>query len=131
MASLPDKLYLPEKISFLSDLRQHIKGDITVFKLSKDLEDEYHIIELFWKIHQKQIKEIIFNAVKRNFYSKSNLGSEKMYQDISDKIIAMWRKYLRNEEHGIVTKASRKANPPRQSFIDTGDYMRTLKVKVE
>ena len=118
---------LPEEISFREPVRQHPTGDQTVSEVAKALEKKYHILKLFTKKKNSEIRSIVIGGIKEAW--RGNNDQDRAFNIMQDNIRDLFRQFILANETGIVTKASVARG--NQSFIDTGAYYSNLGVKVQ
>jgi hypothetical protein len=135
----------------VADVPYARKGGETTAGVAHDLEARYHIMQRFASAHERFIAKQLASALPEAF--ENLLASGRQPQDIfagaCSEIEERFRLFLdlRELDHagdpGIPTQASlrgvnhrlakpySKDNPPRSSFIDTGEYQINFKCWVE
>lgn len=98
----------------------------TVAEVAEDLEERYQILDTFSSIHNEDISRILSKELALAVLGKQT--AQQAEEISSAKITTIFRDYLRKEEHGIKTKASRKRGT--KSFIDTTTYMQSIYSKI-
>lgn len=100
----------------------------TVAEVAGKLEAEYGLMRTFWDMHQEEIVKLLLDEFARCVRTGEDFTGKRTMQ----KVKTMFVNYLDKEEHGIKTMAALRGvrhrnkevefGPPRESFIDTGDY---------
>lgn len=92
-----------------------------VSDLGKILESKYGLIGKFIKLKQPQLE-------KRFTKHLFSVGYKDFHR-LESWIQAEWRGYMVSQLHRIKTKSATKEG--RESFIDTGNYYRSLQVVIK
>lgn len=124
------------EIELLESERVHTRNDkITTATLAFILEARYKIMQKFFTHIQRALaaraasitQDVILDTKKKQRFDRA--GLEKIYNTrLGAWLQSEWRSYIVSEAHGIKTQAAQDAN--RQSFIDTGDYFKSLQVRI-
>ncbi|MBU9690543.1 hypothetical protein KTF23_11895 [Burkholderia multivorans] len=126
----------------LGVIEQAYKDGTTVPEVARYLEDEYGVMQVFVDLHMKDISNSVAQAVA-DAMDDELMGlpvSPDIYQGAMEEIQSAFRNFLDNEEYPaqsdpqVPTQAAldgvnhrllhpyASKNPPRPSFIDTGEY---------
>jgi hypothetical protein len=116
----------PRSIDFIEDAGIMNPNGGSTFDVAMKLEIRYSVLAKFVALHKYDIERAIAFAMADAI--KHGFDNDRMDAAIELGIKPMWQAYLLNEEHGIHTRAAEKNN--RQSFVDTGTYLRALKIGV-
>jgi hypothetical protein len=120
-------------------------GDVAEF-----LENQYHIMEVFYRQHEDDINEALGNSLERaieNMAAGAPLSIDA-FGSATSKIEDKFKAFISNREMeqlgypGVPTEAAKrgvshrmarpyKRRAPRPSFLDTGQYMASMKAWVE
>ena len=110
-------------------------GDVAEF-----LEAKYHVIEVFYEVHQDEIAEAVVSSLTGTLEALANGAPPQInaFGTAESKIKVLFSDFLTNKEMddlgypGVPTKASlegvshrfknRRGKPGRPSFVDTGLY---------
>lgn len=120
------------EFKFIAPSKLHAGGgqqsvsDIAVF-----LESEYGLVSGFTKHTKAELVKRVEKLSQKYLLDKSlTLRSlEKNYnRDLSGWLQSKWRDYINSEAHKIKTKAAEEED--RVSFVDTGDYFKSIAVRV-
>lgn len=125
----------------------------TTGQVAKELEDQYKIVEEFWKFEEDNFVELLEEAFAEDL--EDVMQMKKLTQKTkgisvkeTDKIEERFRQNLSERRYdgviaGVPTLAAQRGvshmrshpysrrNPPRASFIDTGMYQRSFRAWVE
>lgn len=99
------------KLEFNSADIQHPNSDATIYEVACELENRYHLLELFFKEIESDLIEYILNQLSSGRFHK---------QSINDWIKNRWREWILDKGHHITTQASKERG--NQPFVDTGSY---------
>ena len=124
------------EIELLEPERVHTKSNtITTATLAFILEAKYKLMQKFYE-HIKTALEaraasitqdVILDTKQRTRLDR--VAIEKIYNTrLGAWLQNEWRAYIVRGTHGIKTKAAQDTD--RQSFIDTGDYFKSLQVRI-
>ncbi len=127
MGKINTFISFPVSISFQEPTIQHPNGNQSVATVAKALEKKYHLIQGFYLKHKIDISRIMIDEVRRSW--KEKISQEKAFAVIGEAIKDMWRRFILDSESGIITMASQDRG--NQSFIDTGAYYSSMRIKVE
>lgn len=122
-------------------------GATTTYEVAKILEEKYDVMNVFYKIHGKQIVEDIaqkYTQFATNLI-EGNSTALKQKRWMLPKVDSAFRDYLANDEWqqetGNVIKAAAEGKTSRKkkktygtarpAFIDTGLYSRSFKAWIE
>lgn len=125
-------------------------GAETTGDVAEWLEARYHVMEVFYTFHEKEIGEAITNTMLgelENAALGAPAGNNAMAEATSQ-IETLFKKFISNQEMdgtqpGVPTEAARKGinhrlahpyakgNPSRPSFRDTGLYEQSMKAWVD
>jgi hypothetical protein len=128
----------------------YTEGGITTGEVAQILEDEYHVIEIFFEQKKDQIERILTASVESALQAVL-MGSPTRdpFGNAGQDIETLFREFLLTSEMeglgypGVPTAAAlkgvnhrfahpyAKANPRRPSFIDTGTYENSFKAWVD
>ena len=120
---------IPRKLQFKEPIKKHAKlrnESETVGDVARQLESNYDVIGIFFKMYKNEIKSIIIQEVRAAW--KYGRDQQETNRNIGSRVQSLWRQDILNEENGIKTKAAQDAG--RQSFVYTGDYYKSLQVRV-
>lgn len=106
--------------------RMHASGDATIAEVAEKLERDYQLSEKFFNHIEDRIEPKLMELLEREAFSPSHF--EKSLAVLSEWLTMRWREWIKNEEHGIKTLASRERGTP--SFVDTTDYFLNMRVVV-
>lgn len=123
------------EIELLEPERVHTNSNtITTATLAFILEAKYKILQNFYKhiarsleARAASITQDVIMDTTRKVYNRVSIEAE-FNKRLGAWLQNEWRTYIVSEAHGIKTKAARDAD--RQSFIDTGDYFKSLQVRI-
>lgn len=117
-------------------------GDVATW-----LENKYHVMEHFYRLHEQEIADDVLMSMAGSLETAIMGGpTSNPLASAESAIDARFRKFLANKEldqlgyPGIPTRAAltgvshrfkRKRGPPRPSFIDTGQYQASFKAWVD
>ena len=100
----------------------------TVAEVAAKLEAEYGIMATFWEMYRDEVTKLLMEEFARCMRTDERFTGKRTMQ----KVKTMFVTYLDKEEHGIKTMAAMRGvrhrnkevefGPPRESFIDTGEY---------
>jgi hypothetical protein len=130
--------------------RRHFRKTMTAEDIGAILEDKYHILDVFWKLHQKDVlavlRETILSRIKRMLTGRSTI-SDRTFTGVAKPafkdIEKAFRNFLDKKEMdalgipGVPTKASligttggkfKTLRPGRPSFVATGIYRASFRV---
>lgn len=122
------------EIELLEPERVHTKSNvITTATLAFILEAKYKIMQKFYSYISKALEartasitqDVILDTKKS--YNRVSIEAE-YNKRLGAWLQNEWRKYIVSEAHGIKTQAAKDAD--RQSFVDTGDYFKSLQVRI-
>lgn len=122
------------EIELLEPERVHTKSNvITTATLAFILEAKYKIMQKFYSYISKALEaraasitqDVIFDTKKS--YNRVSIEAE-YNKRLGAWLQNEWRKYIVSGAHGIKTQAAKDAD--RQSFVDTGDYFKSLQVRI-
>jgi hypothetical protein len=117
----------PKKIDFIEPGIQHPNSENeTIFDVAEKLEQRYSLLQIFIALHKKDLEQIIISEMALAI--KHDKSNDEMDGSINDRITPIWRAYILNEEHGIITMASEQRGSA--SFVDTGSYFTGLSIGV-
>lgn len=124
------------EIELLEPERVHTRSNkITTATLAFILEARYKLMQKFFAYIQRALEaratsvtqDVILDTKQRQRYDR--VGLEKIYNTrLGTWLQNEWRKYIVSEAHGIKTKAAQDTG--RHPFIDTGDYFKSLQVRI-
>ena len=135
----------------IKQIRSRIPGSETTYEVATYLEDKYHVMEVFFELHQSDIaksfedklggmlEDILLGAPPRSDNSSTVIAAE---------IKTMFDAFITNKgmdgiQPGVPTAAARKGvnhrlkhpyakgNPERPSFRDTGTYLANFQAWLE
>lgn len=115
-------------IDFMEPERLHSNSDtLTTADLAKILESKYKLVQKFTQHIESRlmsrITQVISRFIEKGVYKEKSL--EKMLnQQVGGWLQNEWRNYINSGIHGIKTQISKKQE--RQSFVDTGDYFKSM-----
>lgn len=122
------------EIELLEPERTHTKSDtLTTAALAFMLEARYKIMRKFSE-HISKALEARAAAVTQDIIleTKRTFNNTKIEAEYNKRLGAWlqneWRRYIVSEAHGIKTKAAQDND--RKSFVDTGDYFKSLQVRI-
>lgn len=103
----------------------HASGsNITTAELASILEGKYGLISKFTdKVMSKLVKRL--ERVTDRVIKEKNTSI--FSRDCEGWLQNEWRNFINNEEHNIKTKTSSES---KRSFVETGDYFKSLRVKI-
>lgn len=120
------------------------KTGMTTGRLARILEDKYHIMESFWKMHEVNILNYMHSAMEgslKNIMAGAPPAGNPLMQAESA-IESRFKQFLSLNEiegmgiagvptfaamRGVNHRLKLKRGPPRPSFIDTGLYESSFK----
>lgn len=101
----------------------------TTYEIAVELEEKYHIIDTFIKLHEDDISFII--AREKFYISQYPEEAERLDFIVANAVKNLWTDYINNREHqketGFQSKRSRETGTA--TFYDTGDYSNYMLVK--
>jgi hypothetical protein len=123
-------------------------GTQTTGDVAEWLEEEYHVMEVFYELHKEQIASSLERSVTVAFEGLLSGRAVAPFASAESKIASMFRKMLDSGEleglgyPGVPTQAAlrgvnhRLKHPyakrgPRPSFIDTGLYQLSMRAWVD
>lgn len=119
--------------------RSAVRGSPTTGDVAEILEAKYHVMEIFFELHQKDILDAIGQSLVDRI-DQLGMGAPidaDAFGDATAEIYKLFQRFIDSKEMdalgipGVPTKASlkgvshrfkRKKGPPRPSFQDTGTY---------
>ena len=116
-------------IHFLEPDRLHTGSDnLTTAELAYILEKKYKLIDRFTKSIKNKLYQRVEVIISRNM-DKPTKWEFLFNRDLSGWLQNEWREFINKGNYGVITKSSQKRGT--QPFVDTGDYFKSLKVKIE
>lgn len=118
-------------IQFTSPDLMHPKGgndeseQKTILEVARSIEKRYKLIEIFVSMYKDKFEKIIADEMARILKGKT---VDAVKGTIQEKIKNDWRRFVQNQEHGIMTKAA--MDREGTSFIETTAYYLSLQPKV-
>lgn len=109
-------------IDFLQPSHLHPNSNTkSVAEVARRLEKRFGVIDKFTKYIEKRLLEKLQNHLLKN-------GTSGLHR-IEQWLQAEWREFIVKELHHIKTKTA--SDEGRESFIDTGNYYRSLQVSIK
>ena len=124
------------------------KGATTTAKVAEILEDKYHVMQVFYQLHEQEIGDEIARTVANNM--DALLQGERVpslpFAGADQKIAHWFRNYLDSDEwqktSGQVIAAAqngvshrfkkpRAKRGPRVAFVDTGLYQASFRAQIK
>lgn len=124
------------EIELLEPERVHTRSDkITTATLAFILEARYKIMQKFFAHIQRALEaraasttqDVVLDTRQQQRFNRE--GLERIYNTrLGAWLQNEWRRYIVSEAHGIKTQAAQDAG--RHAFVDTGDYFKSLQVRI-
>lgn len=114
------------KLVFTAPSFMHPNGDKTVYEVATDLEKRYKLLDSFVEYDKKKIGNILSKQAVQLLKGKKTV--KQMQDGINNSIKTLWRSYIRDEKHGIITRIA--VEEDRQAFIDTGTYFLSIEPQI-
>lgn len=122
-----------------------VNGAVTTGEVAEFLEKKYHVMEVFYELHKKEIAEQVTASVVERMEAALQGNPHAMRDVPIDDIKLQFQKFLGAGEWEQVSgqtiaaaqkgvshrKKSRRYNDARVAFVDTGLYQRSFEARLK
>lgn len=118
------------EIVFLEPEKKHPNSqDETIYQVAKKLEQDYGLCEKFVKYIENKLYSRAIKIAERQLKDFGKTNKKIIFNQLSDYLKIEWRKFITQEKHYIITKAS--LDRGGKSFIDTKSYYRNMEIAIK
>lgn len=117
------------QISFLEPDKKHPKSESSVYEVAKKLEKEYKLCDKFVRYIDEKLHKRMMTITQRQLRDVGKVNKELVFFQLSEFLQKEWRKYISQEKHAIITRASLERGG--KSFIDTKAYYRNMVIEIK